>query len=524
MVLLFFIESHLAPRKNILLARLCGCQGAGHHACISCLPTISFLRYSPSMSMKPSHSLFIEGGGASRHHKSKTRSHDERGDDYLFRRNTFREKVSSQRAAECVEAADRADGNDVVSILRRVASKLEIEMSACCERAPSYRTDIHIHRSRSIPVFPANYIAVPGTSNSSNDLPNKNSMTATNIGILRSGKSMHFVKLLAMNCPRQEVGHRALAVAIMQRTVEWEISSIDHPQLKSSSFDLFDAAVDDQRLQNTIGLLNTDLKKSLNVHAKRTKTFLAAGGMKLLARWLVDSFTVVSAPSPKHKSPVTQLCAQHIASPTGCLLLPLLHLLKFIPFDKNLVVESQIHKSIKRLKKLLTVLVEGLDPNALGEVVHPIAGGLSVGKVIASIDTVMSLWKKAAAVDLIDDSSFKFDTFEQLQKRVQRRFDYLEKIQNEVGNPPTWFSKDVWRTAPLAEKSMDASHPLHPSSLLIAHTGGRSFERQGSLPELKAKTEQEKGMDQGASIKKRTGSPTLFDLSKPSKKQVSWAD
>ncbi len=476
------------------------------------------------MSMKPSHSLFLEGGGASRQHKSKTRSHDERGDDYLFRRNTFREKVSSQRAAECIEAVDRADGNDVISILRRVASKLEIEMSACCERAPSYRTDSPIHRSRSIPVFPANYVAVPDTSNSSNDLPNKNCKTATNIGILRSGKSMHFVKLLAMNCPRQEVGHRALAVAIMQRTVEWEISSIDHPQLKSSSFDLFDAAVDDQRLQNTIGLLNTDLKESFNVHAKRTKTFLAAGGMKLLARWLVDSFTVVSAPSPNHKSPVTQLCAQHIASPTGCLLLPLLHLLKFIPFDKNLVVESQIHKSIKRLKKLLTVLVEGLDPNALGEVVHPIAGGLSVGKVIASIDTVMSLWKKAAAVDLIDDSSFKFDTFEQLQKRVQRRFNYLEKIQNEVGNPPMWFSKDVWRTAPLAEKSMDASHPLHPSSLLIAHTGGRSFERQGNLPELKAKTEQEKGMDQGASIKKRTGSPTLFEVSKPSKKQVSWAD
>ena len=164
--------------------------------------------------------------------------------------------------------------------------------------------------------------------------------------------------------------------------------------------------------------------------------------------------------------------------------------------------------------------MERLDPNALEEVVHPIAGGLSVGKVIASIDTVMSLWKKAAAVDLIDNS---FDTFEQLQKRVHRRFDYLEKIQNEVGNPPMWFSKDVWRTAPLAETSIDASHPPHPSSRLIAHTGGRSFERQGSLTELKAKTEETR-MDQGAPTEKRTGSPTLFEVSKPSKKQVSWAN
>lgn len=250
----------------------------------------------------------------------------------------------------------------------------------------------------------------------------------------------------------------------------------------------------------------------------------ALGGMKLLARWLVDSFTVVSAPSSNHKNPP----AQHIASPTGCLLLPILHLLKFIPFEKSLVVESQIHKSIKRLKKLLTVLVEGLDPNSLEEVVHPIAGGLSVGKVIASIDTVMSLWKKAAAVESIADSSLKFDSFDQLQKRVQRRFDYLEKMQNEVGNPPMWLPKSMlgaWRATPSnMEKLIDASHPLRPSSQMISHAGGHSFERQGSFLDLKSKTEHEKRTDQGVSVKKRAGSPTLLEVSKQFKKQVSWAD
>ena len=185
-------------------------------------------------------------------------------------------------------------------------------------------------------------------------------------------------------------------------------------------------------------------------------------------------------------------------------------------------MESQVHKSIKRLKKLLSVLVEGLDPNTLKDVVHPIAGGLSVGEVITSIDTVMSLWKKAASVDSVDDSSLQFDSLDQLQRRVRQRFDYLEKMQNDAGNPPLWLPKTMlgaWRAAPI-----DASNHLHPSSQVIVDAGGHSFERRGGLLELKVKTEQEKIMDQVASIKKRTGSPTLFETSKSSKKQVSWAD
>lgn len=232
------------------------------------------------MSIKPFHSLFLEGD-ASRQHKSKTPNHDERVDDYLSRRSEFREKISSQRRAEYVEGgstADRGDAKDMITNLRKAASKLEIAMTVCCERV-AYRADDSglIHRSRIIPVFPANYV-VPEKSNSSKDPPNENSKpTATNLGILRSGKSMHFLKLLVMNCPRHEVAHRALAVAILQRTVEWEISSIGHPQLKTSSFDLFNFTGDEQLIKNTIGLLNTDLKESFTMHAKRTKSFLAAG-------------------------------------------------------------------------------------------------------------------------------------------------------------------------------------------------------------------------------------------------------
>ncbi len=227
-----------------------------------------------TMSMKPVHSLFLEGGNAPHQQISNARNDDESAEDYLGRRHEFREKVASQRGTERAEAADVTD---VIINLRKVSSKLEIAISACCERVARADDSSPTHRSRLIPVFPANYV-VPATPNSLKDKPNKNpTQKATNLGILRSGQSMHFVKLLVMNCPRHEVGHRALAVAILQRTVEWEISSIDHPQLKSSPFDSINAADDDLCIQSTLGLLNTDLKESFNVHAKRTKSFLAAG-------------------------------------------------------------------------------------------------------------------------------------------------------------------------------------------------------------------------------------------------------
>lgn len=173
--------------------------------------------------------------------------------------------------------------------------------------------------------------------------------------------------------------------------------------------------------------------------------------MKLVARWFVDSFSVTQPPCSKVGSSKQQF-VQHVVSPTGCLLLPLLHLLQFIPFDKNLIVASQIHKSIKRLKRALSTLIGGLDPNTLEKEVHPIAGGLSVGKVIAAIDTVMASWSRAAAVEarLINDTPLTFGPFEQLRVRIKSRFDELAVFQGDR-DPPLWLPQSilgVWRTAP----------------------------------------------------------------------------
>jgi hypothetical protein len=172
------------------------------------------------------------------------------------------------------------------------------------------------------------------------------------------------------------------------------------------------------------------------------------------------------------------------------------------------------------LKKSLSAVVEGfhssnttattLDNNT----VHPIAGGLSVRKVIASIDTVMSVWKRAAASPSIDDdhptSSLIFNnTFDELQKRVKHRFDYLEQMQSKAGNP-AWYMG----------KSIDSSvRSFTPNSATTSNKLG--FLRQNSLPVAVKSMEEDK--KQGVS-KKREGSPTVFESSKnPNKKHISWA-
>lgn len=162
-----------------------------------------------------------------------------------------------------------------------------------------------------------------------------------------------------------------------------------------------------------------------------------------MAKWLVESFTAVGTSFDK-KTGKWQQHGGHVASPTGCLLLPLLHFLKAIPFDKQLVVSTQIHKSIKRLKKALSKLVEGLNPNTLEGEVHPISGGLSVGKVIEAVDNVMESWSASFAAKN-NETHVKCIPFEDIKTKIQQRFDTLSKEHDVVGTP-MWLPKPVLGT------------------------------------------------------------------------------
>jgi hypothetical protein len=262
------------------------------------------------------------------------------------------------------------------------------------------------------------------------------------VGTLKRGKEAHFLKLLQMYCPAQGLQFRALALEILQRTVDRENSS---------------CSSDDNLTM---------------------KTFLAIGGMKLLARWLVESYTVIQPPpSPtnasnkKKQSVQKQVDSAAVSpSPTGALLLPLLSLLKSIPFDKEIIVASQIHKYIKRYKKLLTSISKGLDLNSLNDVLHPTTGGVSVGKATSAVDEVMTSWNNAtnAAAAVADASNGreekeKLDPHKDLRDQLQSRFDELAAFHNNRTNPPDWLPKHVLGVV-MASPIVAVSSPLSPTA------------------------------------------------------------
>jgi len=375
------------------------------------------------LTTSPFHVLFLPGGNTTCESRSQP------GDscpatrvDYLSRRHEFwRKKASKCRvdnsaSTEYPVSFDTLKNGGDDQVLQSMATPLELALVECCERvAPDHgqtTTQKPIHRSRlHRPICPSNYDDDTDSSEEEDQCDDEESkpqqVVSHKLGVLRRGRECHFLSLLCMYCTSHALGHRALALAILQRTVDWEaICCSSDGEGEASS--------------------------------KRIKHFLSSGGMKLLARWLVDSFTLV----PSQHS--------HVASPTGSLLLPILQLLKSIPFNKDIVVESHIHKIIKRLKKAIDTLVDGLDPSHLKEK-HPLTGGLHVGIVLCALDELMSSWKEAAAAQVetngvkqgdIDDES-EHSPFIRLRKELESRFDNLVTLQNEGGVPPPWLPKSV---------------------------------------------------------------------------------
>ena len=374
----------------------------------------------------PFHVLFLPGGSISRELQSEQAeiSSAFTRDDYVTRRHEFwKKKASSPKISKGVTeypvgSEVLTDGGDDRSMLRMVSTSLEIALVGCCKRLPRdecQSTPLKPQRSRlHRKVCPSNYDVDPEEVNENDgDDPQldtaeetKSQPASQKSGILRREKECHFLSLLCMHCTASALGHRALALAILQRTVDCEASAY-----KSS-------AGTSQQPPQTL------------------QHFLEAGGMKLLARWLVDSFTV----GPASKG--------HVTSPTGSLLLPILQLLKCIPFRKDIVVASQIHKHIKRLKKAIDTLADGIDPSQLKQK-HPITGGLPVGIVLSALDDLMSVWKQAAATEMNNNNNGddqvkpQSSPLDVLQKELKSRFDNLATLQNEGGQPPEWLTNSI---------------------------------------------------------------------------------
>ena len=197
--------------------------------------------------MSPFHVLLLAGGDTARKKQSNNNiDDDDKGnvDDYITCRNKFQKEKATSSYHTSIP--DRSGVN------YNISHNLEIAMAVCCERIPR-KTDgtqdepSHQTSSSSIhrPIFPANYTA-PATADKDNckegrrktkqGIKTEPSTTSKNVYILRSGQEWHFLKLLVMYCPKNAVGHRALAMAILQQTVEWELKDqSSSPELTASS-------------------------------------------------------------------------------------------------------------------------------------------------------------------------------------------------------------------------------------------------------------------------------------------------
>ncbi len=212
--------------------------------------------------------------------QSGTISKAERSDDYLSRRHEFWTKDPPSRTAkilvEDVPSSIQGTVKDVMNPLRKVSSQIEIAMALCCERIPTQLAHVH-NPPRSAP---SKRIALPTPSTNTPDtVASAPSHDATNLGILREGKEGYFLKLLSMYCPKHAVGNRALAVAILQRTVQWERSSLlgNTPSEPVSSVSLPDT-MGEQNSQETNSSLDIGRKvSSFMMTSTRTTSFLAAG-------------------------------------------------------------------------------------------------------------------------------------------------------------------------------------------------------------------------------------------------------
>ena len=229
-------------------------------------------------------------------------------------------------------------------------------------------------------------------------------------GALMRSKEAPFVTLLARSCHSPSL--RALGIAIMERTMEqddWENS--------------------DYEWQKELG-------KESKKEASRMSRFLSAGGLIILKQWLIDAMTPVKQEIKQVSSGnevKKRKALQRTSSPTGPLLLPLLNILKNIPFDRTLVTETKINKQIRNLKKALD---DAMSNKRKGDqkFSDPVAGGLVVSQVQLAVDDLMCQWKESFKTTTIVAK----DSFASLKEKMRERLLLLQEFEAGTSEKPAF--------------------------------------------------------------------------------------
>lgn len=223
-------------------------------------------------------------------------------------------------------------------------------------------------------------------------------------GALNIRKVIHFVELLAKYC--YKVSLRILVITILERTLEQDELNLQEAQ-----------------------------EEKRDPRPNCISRFLSAGGLKILNQWLSDAITPTPVKAKDLTKPAqskrqkTEAPREVTTSVNGPLLMPLLLILERIPFDKALVTETRVNKTIRRIKKQISTLPKR-SPD-------PLAGGSVVNDVLKAIDSLMDTWKESMNRD--EDPPAAKDPLRTLHQTMQERFVALKAFESgQTDTKPEW--------------------------------------------------------------------------------------
>jgi len=266
---------------------------------------------------------------------------------------------------------------------------------------------------------------------------------------------------------------------------------------------------------------------------ERLEGFLAAGGLKILNRWLIDACTEETEAPPKQPNGKGQPPDPKPKPPaTRPLILPMLRFLEQIPFDKKVVIDAKINKQIRKLGKQVTAIRKAREQNTHEPVdlqnwsLDPTVDAKdALDDVHQAVKDLKSSWERMAKHD---PSQFD-DPFESLKSKMKERLDVL--VQYEVGEAPKpdWFNdvevgkgnnKKTSKSKISSTKELAAKERLAERENLKRQLHAAQNEHRERLAKLREKfRERSKDGDVAASVPS-----TTTNGKKKSGRKVVWKD
>jgi hypothetical protein len=374
----------------------------------------------------------------------------------------------------------------------------------------------------------------------------------TEAGALDREKEIRFVGLLARDC--HTMASRPLALAILERTLEVYVKDrdddssssgeeeSDYPEEEIKGVASDDEQDDDYRPGSSPRKRRVAHNNGDKGQTKRTKTeedsesdeepdrldkFLGSGGLKILNRWLIEASTQITVPTPKSppgssNNNNTRLPATTSKpSPTRPLILPILSILEYMPFDKKLVMDSKINRQIRKLGKQVDGI---LDARAKGK--HQKGdlenwtlsgnGTDALDEIKEAIEGVKSAWEESMKrpYERIPDP------FESLKAKMRERLHALTDFEAGRIDRPDWIEEQE------DKKESKKKKPV-ANSVQIMAARERRLERDGHEQRLHAaQKEHRENLAKIRDIMRRRREEAVptSSVKKGDGKGVSWKD